>query len=538
MEGASRMEYSVTFARHFSRLLWLLLNESGNVEQQKAALRAAAMVSKDGPLTLATQEWRLTVNGALLPEALTGVQDLTAQMIGHAVRELAVDRGAVPADLLGLARILAGEPVPGDGGAAVQRRLQALGAETVRVSVVGLGAVGTLAARRGTSPMPAGVGEVPNAATAGAPAAVGPTPAHGRGLDVRGAPGYPGEGSSSYLAFAAVPPPSGSAADLLEELDGARSVKAAMPLLNDLVTIAEDAAREGRHDVVADVFHGVVAREESLAHAELKRACTMTVRRLARPALLRSVAQMLPRRRKRVDDYVRVLARGGEDGAEALIEQLTAAQSLSDRRIYFDSLVKLSAGVPALIHMLGDARWYVVRNAADLLGEMQAERAQGSLAQLLKHDDERVRQAAAGALSKLTTPKAVGAMQQALRDRSPRVRIQAAAGMGLRKDPHAAAALLKALDGEDDQEVQLAIVGALGRIATADAVERLIKIADNSGGLFRKRPTALRVTAVQALGEAGTPAATSALRHLLRDKREEVSQAALRLLGRAETSGQ
>ena len=34
------MDYSVTFARHFSRLVWLLLNESGSVAEQKAALRA------------------------------------------------------------------------------------------------------------------------------------------------------------------------------------------------------------------------------------------------------------------------------------------------------------------------------------------------------------------------------------------------------------------------------------------------------------------------------------------------------------------
>jgi len=525
------MESSVTFARHFSRLVWLLLNESGNVEQQKAALRATVTLAKHEPMTLATQEWRLTVNGAPLPEALTGVQDLTAQMIGHAVRELVVDCGAVAADLLGVARILASEPVPGDGGAAVQRRLHALGAETVHVSVVGLRAVSATGSRGEDAPAPAAIGRLPNASTGGAPGVVGSAQVHATDLDVRGAPGYSGEGSSSYLAFAAVPPPSGSASDLLEQLDAARSVKAAMPLLNDLVTIAEDAARESRHDLVAEVFHGVVAREEALAHAELKRACTMTVRRLARPALLRSVAQMLPRRRGRVADYVRVLARGGEDGAEVVIEQLTAAQSLSDRRIYFDSLVKLSAGVPALIHMLGDERWYVVRNAADLLGELQAERSQGSLAQLLKHDDERVRQAAVGALSKLATPKALDALKQALRDGSPRVRVLAAAGMGSRKAPHCAPALLKALDDESDREVQLAIIGALGQIATTEAVDRLVRIAGDDGGLFRKRPTVLRVTAVQALGEAQTPDAVSALRLLLRDKREEVSQAVRAALG-------
>ena len=61
------MDYSVTFARHFSRLLWLLLNESANIEEQKAALRATVTVAKDGPVTFVTQDWRLIVNGARSP---------------------------------------------------------------------------------------------------------------------------------------------------------------------------------------------------------------------------------------------------------------------------------------------------------------------------------------------------------------------------------------------------------------------------------------------------------------------------------------
>jgi HEAT repeat protein len=272
-----------------------------------------------------------------------------------------------------------------------------------------------------------------------------------------------------------------------------------------------------------------VQREEALAEADLKRAYVMAMRRLTKPTLLRSVAQMLPRKRERHDDYMSVLVRTGEDGADALIEQLTSAQSLSDRRIYFDALVTLNAGVPALIHMLGDARWYVARNAADLLGEMAAEEALSPLSDLLKHDDDRVRRAAITALSKLHSPKAVEALRAALRDSSAQVRMQAAAGMGAQKGMRTAGTLAKALDAEEDMEVQLAIIGALGRLATPDAVQRLIKMAE-PGALFKKKPVALRVASVQALGEARTPAAQNALQHLLDDKDKEVKQAVFRLL--------
>ena len=68
------MEYSLTFARHFSRLVWLLLHESTAINEQKAALRAILTISKEGPVTLSAQDWRLVVNGSPLPEALTGVR--------------------------------------------------------------------------------------------------------------------------------------------------------------------------------------------------------------------------------------------------------------------------------------------------------------------------------------------------------------------------------------------------------------------------------------------------------------------------------
>jgi FOG: HEAT repeat len=117
-----------------------------------------------------------------------------------------------------------------------------------------------------------------------------------------------------------------------------------------------------------------------------------------------------------------------------------------------------------------------------------------------------VRRAAITALAKLSSPKALDSLRIAMRDNSPQVRMQAAAGMGTRKGLRSAGTLTKALDDEDDSEVQLAIIAALGRLATTDAVSRLIKAAEPAGGIFKKKPTSIRVAAVQALGEARTPA--------------------------------
>lgn len=526
------MDYSVTFARHFSRLVWLLLHESGNIDEQKAALRALVTVSKDGPVTMAPQDWRLVVNGAALPEALTGVQDLAAQLIGHAVRELNVDQSAVPADLLGIARILASEPTPGDGGRAFEHKLHAMGAKTVRVTVQGVEAVTRRTGQQqAISADPAvRTGEAANAAT-------GATPMPG-GTKAPAPPSRPGsreglvteETSGHFLAFSAVQAPKGTAEDILSQLDATRSVNLTTRLLDELVTVAENSGREGKSEAVARAFHGVVSREAAINEPDLKRAYVMALRRMSKPTLLRAVAMLLPRRREELENHMAILARSGEDGADAVIEQLTAAQSLSDRRIYFDCLVRLNAGVPALVHMLGDARWYVARNAADLLGEMQVPEAETPLAELLKHDDDRVRRAATTALAKLGTPKAVQALRNALRDTSPQVRMQAAAGLAARKGVKSASTLAKALDTEPDVEVQLMILSSLGRVATAEAVSKLARAAEPEGRLFKKKLPAYRMAAITALGEANTPAARAALDALRNDKDKDVRELAYRVL--------
>lgn len=509
------MDYSVTFARHFSRLVWLLLNESGNIDEQKAALRALVTVCKDGAVALAVHDWQLTVNGQPLPEALTGVQDLAAQLIGHAVRELDVDEGAAPADLLGVARILATEPVPGDGGANVEAKLRELGARTVRVRVTGpaLPPPRRPTPARSVAAASAGHG-TPPAAPPAAPPADAPTL-------------YTDETSGSYLAFAAVQTRS-APSELLAQLDATRSVNLTTRLLDELGTLAENAARDGKSDTAAEVFHAIVVREAQVTDAELKRAYGMALRRMTKPTLLRSVATLVAGPKAKLDELLLVLSRAGEDGADALIEQLTSAQSLADRRAFFDALVKLNAGVPALIHMLGDARWYVVRNAADLLGEMQAKEAEVPLLEVLKHDDDRVRRAAAAALAKLGTPRAAEGLHAAMRDSSAQVRMQAAIGLGGRKGGRGAITLVRALEDEPDPEVQLALLSALGRLATPDAVQRLIKAAEPEGRLFKKKSTAYRVAAVQALAEARTPAAVAALQELARDKDKEVAEAVIR----------
>src|SRR4030095_5133940 len=109
------MDHSVTFARHYARLIWLLLHEAANVDEQKASLRAIVTMSKDGAVSLTASGDAIGANATAVPSALSGVADLAHRMGVHGVAEIAFDAGAAAAGVLGSARILAGEPAAGDG---------------------------------------------------------------------------------------------------------------------------------------------------------------------------------------------------------------------------------------------------------------------------------------------------------------------------------------------------------------------------------------------------------------------------------------
>jgi len=542
------MDHPVTFARHYARLLWLLLHEAANVDEQKATLRALVTVSKDGALTLTADGDSLWANGTLVPSALAGVSDVARRMSAHGVADVAFDAAAGAAGVLGSARILAAEAASGDAGDSALSKLQALGAPGVRFGArapASAAAPMTMGAPV-EAPAPAAAAPEPAMTSAPVPAptvAPGALPDFGLGdVDVldeeavqaklrptpRANVAIPassesrGEGGGMFEQFAATRAPTATHAELLAQLEQATGVNVLTRVLDDLVAIAESAARDARPAMVCEILCRVTRREPQIHEFESKRAFVMAQRRLAKPQLLRALTQELPHAGAQRDTFIAVLARAGEEGADALIEQIAAISGQNERRVYFDALLQLQAGIPTLIHMLGDARWFVARNAAELLGEMQAREAEPQLTELLRHSDDRVRRAATGALMRLGTTRAMNAIQEALKDGAPAMRMQAAAALVARKDVKTAATLLRALEEEKDDEVQAAFLLALGKLATPDAVQRLIKAAEAERGLFKKKSTAFRVAAVQGLSESRTVEAQEALRALVADKDDDV----------------
>jgi len=225
-------------------------------------------------------------------------------------------------------------------------------------------------------------------------------------------------------------------------------------------------------------------------------------------------------------DAIVALKRAGADGAEVLLDRLVAASSAEERRHLFSALTQIKQGAGQLAHLLGHNQWFVVRNIAELAGELAAEDAVPALAQQLEHEDERVRKAVALALAKIGSRNTAEPLRRALRDRSPEVRLQVALGVGGRRASPLAMLLTGALEEEKEAEVVRELLLALGRIASPEAVQALIKFVQPSGKLFGRRPTSLRLAAVDALRMAGSPAAVGTLQGLAGDGDREVRAAA------------
>jgi HEAT repeat protein len=520
------MDYSVTFARHFARLVWLLSRDPTNTDEQKAALRALVTVAREGFVSLGERAGQFTANGTALPAVLSGVPDVVARMGAHGVKTIEFDRNATAADVIRIARHLVGAPGALASGPGATAHFGGMTAGSIAD-------VAAMEPARADPPPNLDFGEVVDDPLAAA--AARPTP---RGA----APAIPTSASAPRAAtggmfdhFAAARSTSATPAELFARLDAETSPTALIELLDDLAGRAEEAMGSDRRAQATEIFHRIVRRERDAVEFEVKRAFVLTVKRLTKPALLHAVVTELTRDRR--EQALAVLARTGEDGADAVIEQLAAEEGRTARLQYFDALVQLQAGVPTLLHMLGDARWYVARNAAALLGEMQAREAEKPLTALMHHDDERVRHAAIVALMRLGTARSFPTIQEALRDRAPTMRMQAAAALVGRKESNITALLLRALDEERDDEVAAAFLIALGRLATPDAVARLIATAEPDKGLFRKKPVALRVAAVQGLSEARSQEAVDALKALQGDKDEDVRVTAVYALGRLARRG-
>ena len=488
------MTSPASVAANFACVLTLLRDKPEAREEQVAAFRLllASMDNRAMDLRVTPKSFR--VNGSDIPEKIAGVFPLRQQLLLHGVGEIRTPAGISPALLLDLLRALA---APGGRYRSVYEL-----AASVNGAEVGL-----------VIAPPA-----PEDATVAGDWSV----YEELGDDVQ--PDSPVE----VTEFRAIDEATGRLDRLLEQLDRDPSDRAVPDLLNEIVACVDGAVSRGQWGEVVRAAGTLVTAEERAGDASFGRAYSIALRRMLPRSVLEHVARMVtgPQRVRALP----VLKRLGADATEVLLGLLASASSIGERRAYYAALRQMTAGTDLLVNMLTHDEWFVVRNVADLCGELRIEAAVPRLVKHLSHEDERVRRSVAGALSKIGTPATIELLRQAMRDPSPTVRLQAVQGIDGRRGRGLAMTLAVLLEEESHPDITREMLLALGRIGTAEAVQALARAAAPGRRLFNRKPLALRLAAIEGLRLASTPAAAAILQPLLTDDDAEVRQAAQKAL--------
>ena len=530
-----------TIAARFARCVDVFRDPVAT-EAQEAEFRALVELLEDVPVTLTGRAGRIEVNG--VPCDAGEMIGLVRQFQVHRVSAIALSRRPPPERLLELIEALADQPRGGE----IAARLGGFGTDPIRVTLASPGASTppaspTVSARHGfAAPEPV----LPSPDAAAAPPSQPGTHGILRGDPLGGIASVPLKnvppvthdppppparvalpGQSEERS---VPPRAAGAADSgaddpLAELRRDPSAPNVDDVLAAIVRRVELDVKSRRIEHVLDIVAGIARIEQRLPDGSgVRRHYAIAMRRICTKAVLEALVQLLAVPKHRAEALF-ALQRAGEDGMEVMLDMLVAAPTVSERRMVFDALTQMTQGTEQLVHMLDHPEWFVVRNVAELVGELGMEEAVPALSRQLGHADDRVRKAAALALAKIGTRSAAEPLRRALRDRSPEVRIQVALGIGGRKASALAMPLVVALDEEKDEAVGRELILALGRVATPDAVQALIKVAQPAGRIFGRKPAAVRVAAVEALRLAATPAAVGTLEGLAEDRDKEVREA-------------
>jgi hypothetical protein len=448
-------------------------------ERHKADFRDLQAELADDGLRFSVDKAGLTVGGFALPAGTPGLGELQDVMEGCGVREIRIPPRVHPALLLSLLRALA-HP---DEISTPQDLID-------QFDPAGTGEIQILSGH--DMPAADNLINLPTIETsadeAAAPAGAPGVPDQETDPDILPGLMRPTPGDEEYLIGPIQPDP--RKGSLLKEIEP--QAKAA----------AEGEDWEGYLDLLTRLFQ----EHEQETDPRIKERYVTLLRRVLPRSVQESLARAAVSGTGRAE-AVALFNRLGAEPTEVLLELLAAAPTLAERR-------------------LDHSDWFVVRNIAELCGELHLTEAIPRLAEQVEHPDERVRRAVAAALGKIGSSAVAQPLRKALWDSSVMVRLDAIQAINRETGRGLVMTLSLRLDEEEDTDVQRGICQALGRIGSPDAVQTLLRSAQPKRGVFVRKRTMSRVAAVEALGLAEGPVVASALQDFLTDDDKSVRQAA------------
>ena len=312
-------------------------------------------------------------------------------------------------------------------------------------------------------------------------------------------------------------------AELARKEDSARKEEARN--LERLVDAARSDAEAGDHVALLKSTSDLMDAADKIRNEAQARVTRLEIKRIISKQDVAQFARLAATGTHR-ELAVDVLRRLGSDATEILMDLLIETEAIAERRGYFKALTRMEEGTDIIIHHLDHPQWYVVRNAAELCGEMRLAASVPRLSKQANHPDERVRKSVAIALGRIATPDSLEPLSRMLKDGSAQVRLQVLVNLDGGKGRPLAMPLAAMLQTEEHPDVLREVLRVLGRIGTPDALLALRRVAQGEVRRFGKR---IRLQAIESLGAVG-PSGAQILRSLAGDADSEIGTAAARAL--------
>ena len=296
-----------------------------------------------------------------------------------------------------------------------------------------------------------------------------------------------------------------------------------LQVAREVIDAAEELKRQGAFETLPpaiEVLLDVQAEEQRpAAQREFIRYALEQISGGAMTAyLLESIEERSAENEAMLDRLCAVI---GHSLAYPLIQRLCVAESLHARKAIAIALTRSGvAALPALIPMLKDERWYVVRNMVTILGEIGSVEAVSALQLVVRHPEPKVRKEIIKALLKINSQGAAQTIISLLDDEDEEVVWQAIYSLGTIRSRAAVRPLLEILTVPDAFLKELALkknaLAAIGRIGDRQATATLLDIIGRRGWLAPGRWQELKIATAAALGQLGDETAIPLLKKLAR----------------------
>lgn len=219
--------------------------------------------------------------------------------------------------------------------------------------------------------------------------------------------------------------------------------------------------------------------------------------------------------------FDRLCAAIGQALAYPLIQRLCVAESLHARKTIAIALTMSGeAAIPAIIPMLKDERWYVVRNMVTILGEIGSMGAAYAIQLTAQHPEPKVRKEVIKSFLKIAPQAAEHTLIALINDEDEDVVRQAIYSLGIIRSKAAVRPFIDIITAPDmflkELSLKKRVLAALGRIGDRQATVALMAIIGSRGWLAPGRWQELKIAVASALGQLGDETAIPLLKKIAR----------------------